>query len=488
MIDFACPRCARPLKAADGLAGRQIRCAGCAETVLVPYDVAQIDTAPVAPPAAATPAPQRPPTGRHFPFLRPPQTDDELGRLGLYRILKVLGQGGMGVVFLAEDTSLNRQLALKVMLPEAAELPQARERFVREARAAAALSHDHVVPIYQVGEDAGVPFLTMPLLRGESLEMRLRREGALPTPEVLRIGREIAEGLAAAHERGMVHRDVKPGNIWLETPHGRVKLLDFGLARGHGDARITQSGALVGTPAYIAPEQVGRGRVDHRADLFSLGCVLYEMSAGRRAFLGDDLLAALASLATLDPPALTAVTTEAPAELSELVMQLLAKKPDDRPPTAQQVVERLLVLEKERVWEPLTVVPAASPPPLSRETPRMPSTRPPPVPHMPAATPPPAPHFPLPPRRRPPPTEKRRLMWALAALLAVVVLCVVLLILLLARKPSGRSAAASIARNESGACQRAAVCDRKCSLQLSAAGCRLPILIPSSASLRAQPS
>jgi len=180
-------------------------------------------------------------TGRELlNFLAPAEGPGEIGRLGGYRILKILGSGGMGVVFHAEDPALQRPVAVKAMLPRMAASASARLRFLREGRAAASLHHDHIVPIYQVGEDRGVPFLAMPLLRGESLEDRLKREGegALPPAEVCRIGREIAEGLAAAHARGLVHRDVKPANVWLESDgesvmptSGRVKILDFGLAR-----------------------------------------------------------------------------------------------------------------------------------------------------------------------------------------------------------------------------------------------------------------
>src|SRR5262249_28475988 len=147
-------------------------------------------------------------------------------------------------------------VALKVLKPEHAASPVARQRFLREAQAVAALEHDHIVAIYQVGEDRGVLFLAMPLLRGETLQNRLHREGALAPAEVVRIGREVATGLAAAHAHGLVHRDIKPGNIWLEDGTGRVKILDFGLARpAQDEAHLTQSGAVVGTPAYMAPEQ-----------------------------------------------------------------------------------------------------------------------------------------------------------------------------------------------------------------------------------------
>jgi serine/threonine protein kinase len=175
-------------------------------------------------------------------FLAPPQSADELGRLGSYRILEQLGAGGMGVVFLAEDPQLRRKVALKVMSPALAAEATARQRFLREAQATAALHHDHVITIYQVAEDRGMPFLAMELLPGESLEARLRREGRLPLSETLRIASEIAAGLEAAHEQGLIHRDIKPANIWLEARRGRssrVKILDFGLAHFEkGDLRF----------------------------------------------------------------------------------------------------------------------------------------------------------------------------------------------------------------------------------------------------------
>src|SRR5262249_21803549 len=192
-------------------------------------------------------------------LLAPPVTSGEIGQLGPYRVQKVLGMGGMGIVFEAIDPQLKRRVALKVMKPDVARVPANRERFLREAQATAAIEHDHVVAIYQVGEDRGVPYLAMPLLKGESLEDKLKQTelsaNGLPVAEILRIGREVASGLAAAHSQGLTHRDVKPANIWLEES-GRVKLLDFGLARPQqDDAHLTQSGLIPGTPQYMAPEQ-----------------------------------------------------------------------------------------------------------------------------------------------------------------------------------------------------------------------------------------
>jgi serine/threonine protein kinase len=302
-----------------------------------------------------------------YVFLAPPQEPGEIGRLGPYRVLKLLGAGGMGLVFQAEDPRLQRPVALKVMRPDLAASPRSRERFLREARAAAALRDDHVVTVYQVDEDWGVPFLAMELLEGETLEARLRREGPLPLAEVLRLGREAAEGLAAAHGRGLVHRDVKPANIWLEDrsrkrpacelapepaseTHAatgcRVKLLDFGLARAaSGSDPGTQPGVIVGTPQYMAPEQARGEAVDARSDLFSLGCVLYDLATGQPPFRGKDTLAVLSALATEQPLPPHELRPELPPALSDLVMRLLAKNPAGRPPDAEVVARSLRALE-----------------------------------------------------------------------------------------------------------------------------------------------
>jgi len=279
-------------------------------------------------------------------LLAPPREPDELGRLGEYRVLKVLGSGGMGVVFLAEDTRLRRRVALKAMKPALAANAQARQRFLREAQLTASLTHDHVVAVHQVGEEKGVPFLAMPLVQGESLDARLKREGRLPLAEVLHIGRETAEGLAAAHEHGLIHRDVKPANLWLETLPGgrtRVKVLDFGLARaGDGDGEhLTQTGVVVGTPAYMAPEQARGEKVDARSDLFSLGCVLYKLCTGQTPFVGDTAMAVLTALATVHPKPVSDLNPDVPAELSELVMRLLEKNPGRRPASAGEVAQAL---------------------------------------------------------------------------------------------------------------------------------------------------
>jgi len=299
------------------------------------------------------------PSPETYGFLAPPEQPDELGRLGPYRVLKVLGAGGMGVVFQADDPQLQRRIALKVLRPRLQASPSAQQRFVREARAAARLTHDHVVAILHIGEDRGVLFLAMPFLEGETLENRLQRDTRLAAADVPRIGREIAAGLAAAHQQGLIHRDVKPSNVWLEAlpsplaPLGsRVKLLDFGLARATGDPRVSQSGAIVGTPAYMAPEQARGEPLDPRCDLFSLGCVLYRMVTGAMPFKGASMMATLRSLELDQPQPPHVLVPEMPLALSELILQLLAKVPDERPQSALRVVEALTAIEQNLAAAP----------------------------------------------------------------------------------------------------------------------------------------
>jgi len=282
--------------------------------------------------------------------LGPPQGPDEIGRLGSFQVVKLLGSGGMGSVFQAVDSQLGRFVALKVLRPRLAGSEVARQRFLREARAAAKLEHDHVVAIYQVGEDNGVPYLAMPLLHGQSLHNQLQGGGRLAGPEVLRIGREIAEGLAAAHAQGLIHRDIKPANVWIEEGSGRVKILDFGLARSAEEAgRLTQDGTILGTPAFMAPEQATGGRqVDHRSDLFSLGCVLYRMVTGRAPFAASSNAAMLLAIARNDPVPPRDLNPDVPAGLNDLILQLLAKDPAARPQSARSVVEAIRALEQSR--------------------------------------------------------------------------------------------------------------------------------------------
>ena len=290
----------------------------------------------------------------HFPFLRAPQGPDELGRLGGYRVLRLLGSGGMGFVFEAEEVSLHRRVALKVLRPELAEDPANRERFLREARAAAAIVSDHVVTIYHVG-DGDVPYLAMPFLEGESLQTRIERKPPLTLREALEIARQTAEGLVAAHAAGMTHRDIKPANLWLEAnprhllhadfPFGRVKLLDFGLARrGTGETSLTSTGFIVGTPNYMSPEQAAGGEVDGRADLFSLGCVLYTVITGELPFQGPSAMAVMMALANKTPPPVNEKNPTVPKAVADLISRLLEKEPSRRPQTAREVGAALATL------------------------------------------------------------------------------------------------------------------------------------------------
>lgn len=277
----------------------------------------------------------RPPVAEFAPAW-PPQ------RLGEYRVEREIGRGGMGVVLEVTDDTLHRRVAAKVLHPELARKPDATARFLREARAAAAIEHDNVVPILHVGVEAGAPYIVMPLLKGEALDKRLKREGALPVAEVVRIGREIAAGLGAAHAKGLVHRDMKPANVWLDAETGRARVLDFGLARmGDGTDALTESGAIQGTPAYMAPEQIDGLPAHVRIDLFALGAILYECATGRRAFPGATLTAILKSVSTHNPEPPVAVNPLVPQELSDLIVRLLAKTPADRPASASEVIAAL---------------------------------------------------------------------------------------------------------------------------------------------------
>ena len=292
------------------------------------------ETAPASPP---------PPTGApDAPRFGPPAAAGEVGVLGPYRVLKQLGAGGMGAVYLALDTRLDRKLALKVMLPAFAADADAKERFLREARAAAKISHDNVVTVFEADERDGVPYIAMQLLQGYPLDEYLKTKGAPPLPHVIRIARETALGLAAAHALGLVHRDIKTANLWLEAPNGRVKVLDFGLAKPVGsDAELTKSGAVVGTPAYMSPEQARGSKVDARTDLFSLGAVLYRLCTGQNPFRGEHVMAVLAALITDDPTPVRERNPNVSESLATLIHQLLAKKPEDRPQTAADVAKRL---------------------------------------------------------------------------------------------------------------------------------------------------
>ena len=274
-------------------------------------------------------------------FLAPSQKPDSLGRVGHYEILQVVGHGGMGVVFKAFDEKLRRVVAIKVMAPELATSGTARKRFTREAQAAAAVNHEHVVAIHAVEEGDRLPFLVMQFIDGVSLQNKLDREGPPGLKEILRIGLQIAEGLAAAHRQGLVHRDVKPANILLENGVARVKITDFGLARPVDDGSLTQPGLIPGTPAFMSPEQAAGEPLDHRSDLFSLGSVLYALCTGRAPFRASGSHAVLKRVIEDTPRPIPEVNPEIPAWVCDLISRLHAKNPADRLQSAKEVADLL---------------------------------------------------------------------------------------------------------------------------------------------------
>ncbi len=422
MISLACPSCQKKLSVKELHQGKKVKCPGCGQAVLVPQPAAtavsaarseEMQTMPPKSPQIAddlrTVPPKHAPTGdapteppvskpdstQSHPddaadddrpsltdFLAPAQHADEIGRLGKYRVLKILGHGGMGVVFKGEDPKLKRLVAIKAMLPALAASASAGKRFLREAQSMAAVEHDNIVRVYQVDEDRGVPFLAMEFLKGEPLDVRLERETVLPIDDVLKIGREMAQALRAAHSHGLVHRDIKPGNVWLEIKDEgermkdeeetvasslsvqpssfRVKILDFGLARAsQQDSGLTQQGAIIGTPAYMAPEQARGDVVDARSDLWSLGVALYRMCTGCQPFSGNDTVSTLMAVALHEPAAPHSMNAKLPPGLSALVMGLLEKDSAKRIASADEVVKRIRALERERTQTPAqtTLVP-----------------------------------------------------------------------------------------------------------------------------------
>jgi WD40 repeat protein len=274
-------------------------------------------------------------------FLQPSDQAGHLGRLGGYEILEVIGRGGMGVVLKGYDPVLQRFVAVKVLAPQLATSAAARRRFAREGRAAAAISHDHVVAIHAVEETNGVPYLVMQYVSGITLQERLERDGPLELREILRIGMQTASGLAAAHAQGLIHRDVKPANILLENGVQRVKLTDFGLARAIDDASLTQNGVVSGTPEYMAPEQARGELVDTRADLFSLGSVLYAMCTGAPPFRAANTPAVLRRVEEETPRPVQALNADIPDYLAEIIDTLHAKDPSQRFQSAGEVAELL---------------------------------------------------------------------------------------------------------------------------------------------------
>lgn len=271
--------------------------------------------------------------------------------LSHYHITAAIGVGGMGEVYRAIDMKLRRDVALKVLPDEMARDPQRLMRFQREARAVAALNHPHIVTIFSVEEAEGVHFFTMELVEGQSLD-RLIPEGGLPLARIVEIATALAAALAAAHDKGIVHRDLKPANVMV-TNDGRVKVLDFGLAKetrtvSPGDTTLaTEAGVVMGTPAYMSPEQIAGDIVDSRTDIFSLGIVLYEMATGRRPFGGRSSAELVMAIIRDSPPAISDVRADLPADLARVVQRCLEKDPRRRVQTAQDVCNELQDLARQ---------------------------------------------------------------------------------------------------------------------------------------------
>ena len=253
-----------------------------------------------------------------------------------YRILEKLGEGGMGVVYKADDTKLERRVALKFLSPRILGTDEEEARFVREAKAAAALSHPNICTVYEIDEADGQTFIAMECVEGRNLEARIE-SASMTVDEILAIAAQIAEGLAEAHAKGIVHRDIKPANV-VVTPTGRVKIMDFGLARSTEVTQLTVAGTTVGTVAYMSPEQARGETVDHRADIWSLGVILYEMIAGRRPFRGSHDQAVIYSILNEEPEPLSVARPEIPKALDDLIGRTLAKEPASRHPNAEEVL------------------------------------------------------------------------------------------------------------------------------------------------------
>ncbi len=308
-----------------------------------------------------------------YEFLDPPEKEGEIGRLGPYRVTGMLGKGGMGQVFRAEDGRLKRSVALKVMNKRFAATANSRKRFVEEARSMAAVHHDNVATIFEVGIKAGTPFMAMEMLKGKTLAAWIAERGQFDVQEVLKLAGEVAAGLSAAHACGIIHRDVKPANIWIEAPSGRAKILDFGLAlAGAGVDRFSRRGSVIGTPGYLAPEQARNEPLDDRTDLYSLGVVLYQMSAAKLPLISDSVPGQLIKIISHQPKPLRDLNPDVPQPLADLIHQLLAKEPRDRPRSASELEQQVLAVAdlcRSESQVALQIVTASPTTPAKKSTP-----------------------------------------------------------------------------------------------------------------------
>lgn len=292
-------------------------------------------------------------------LLESPSHPEMLGRLGRYEIERMIGSGGMGIVFKAFDSELNRVVAIKLLAPHLSASNSARKRFAREARAAAGVRDDHVVPVFNVESDYEPPFLVMQFVAGGSLQDKLERDGPLSVPEVLRIGLQIAKGLAAAHAQGLIHRDVKPSNVLLDEGVERALLTDFGLARAEDDCGLTRTDVQPGTPNYMSPEQVRGESIDGRSDLFGLGCLLYTLCTGQSPFRADTSYAIMRRITDDAPRSIRELNPEIPEWLEQIVMKLLEKDRTQRFSSSEEVSE-MLEQWLAHLQQPQQVAPPAS--------------------------------------------------------------------------------------------------------------------------------
>jgi serine/threonine protein kinase len=260
---------------------------------------------------------------------------------GQYDIQRELGRGGMGIVLLARDERLDRLVALKVLPPQLAEQAETKERFLREARMAARLSHPNIVPVYRADEINGFAFFAMGFVEGETLGERIRDRGALPAADVVRVLRETAWALAYAHARGIVHRDVKPDNVLLERGSGRSVVTDFGIARSDFNPALTQDGHVLGTVHFMSPEQASGEPLDGRSDLYALGCIGFLALSGRLPFEGSAPQAILVAHATKEPPSLRSVAPAVPPALAAVIDRCLRKRADDRFANGEELADAL---------------------------------------------------------------------------------------------------------------------------------------------------
>jgi eukaryotic-like serine/threonine-protein kinase len=274
-------------------------------------------------------------------ILGPSDDPKYVGRIGNYEVQGIIGRGGMGIVFRAFDRALHRNVAVKVLDPSMASIHAARQRFALEARAMAAISHEHVVPVYTVDEHRGLPYFAMEYIPGGTLESRIRQQGGLELLAILRISRQIALALSAAHECGLVHRDIKPANVLVDRGVERIRVTDFGLARVNTDASHTRSGFVAGTPQFMSPEQVRGEMCTEQSDLFSLGSVMYAMCTGKSPFHCDTMYGAMQRVVLEQPASIRELAPKIPEWMERFIFKLMEKSPQDRFQNAAMVAELL---------------------------------------------------------------------------------------------------------------------------------------------------